>query len=154
MDCHQRLRQVTALAAQLPGATAEAVCDVAAKVQRYFSVALPLHEQDEEFSLFPRLLKAAPELASIVAALRADHDALASQVARLLELCRQVQQSPRRADALATALAEAARALQEGWQHHLTAEEQHVFPAVRGALSEQARAEIRQEMRERRSRLP
>ena len=157
MDCHARLRQLTGLAAELGaprGATAEAVREVAAKIHRYLTVSLPLHEEDEEASLFPRLLRYAPELAPTLAALRADHQAQAQRVAPLVSLCQRVQHSPEQAAALAGTLAAAAQALAEAFQTHLVTEERDVFPAVRRVLSDGARAEIREEMRARRSRLP
>ncbi|MGO8969377.1 MAG: hemerythrin domain-containing protein [Myxococcaceae bacterium] len=153
LDCHQRLRQVTALAAGLTSAS-DAVGTVAAKVLRYFTVALPLHEEDEEGSLFPRLLEQAPELAPTLAALRADHQLQTEQVEVLVALCQQVQSWPERTGHLVGALAAAGLALQKAWQGHLDSEERDVFPAARRVLSSEARAAIRGEMRARRARLP
>ncbi len=157
LDCHQRLRQVTALAAGLasrPEAPADAVAAVAARALRYFTVALPLHEEDEERSLFPRLLEQAPELATTLAALRADHQRQMEQVEVLVALCQQVQSWPERTAHLMGALAAAAQALQQSWQGHLDTEERDVFPAARRALSAEARTAIRDEMRARRAHLP
>jgi iron-sulfur cluster repair protein YtfE (RIC family) len=157
LDCHQRMRQFTALAAELaasPTAAADAVREVAAKVHRYFTVALPLHEKDEEESLFPRLLQHAPELAPHIKSLREDHAAHAQKVGALLAVCEQLQVAPERADALRASLGTAAQALADAWRVHLAAEEQDIFPAVRTALNAADREAIRQEMKERRARLP
>jgi hemerythrin-like domain-containing protein len=157
VDCHQRMRQFTALAAELaarPAASPDEVREVTAKVHRYFTVALPLHEEDEEASLFPRLLKRAPELGPKIASLREDHAAHADRVGRLLAVCAELQAAPEYSDALREALGSAAEALAEVWRVHLAAEEQDVFPSVRTALSAEDRKSIREEMRERRARLP
>jgi hemerythrin-like domain-containing protein len=157
VDCHQRMRQFTALAAELaarPLAPPDEVREVTARVHRYFTVALPLHEEDEEASLFPRLLQRAPELGPKIASLRGDHAAHADRVGRLLAICEQLQGAPERSDALRTALGHAAEALAEAWRIHLTVEEEDIFPSVRTALSAEDRKSIREEMKERRARLP
>jgi len=157
VDCHQRMRQFTALAAELaarPDTPPNEVREVAGKVHRYFTVALPLHEEDEERSLFPRLLAGAPELTEAIAALREDHIAHAERVGALLAVCRELEAAPERSGALREVLASAAQALAETWRVHLTAEERDIFPAVRTVLSAAERASIREEMRERRAGLP
>lgn len=157
VDCHQRMRRFTALAAELAArssAPPEEVREVAAQIHRYFTVALPLHEEDEERSLFPRLLARARELAPIIASLREDHAAHAERVAALLAVCGELETAPGRADALRGALSHAAQALADAWSLHLTAEERDLFPAARTVLSEEDRDAIRLEMKERRARLP
>jgi hemerythrin-like domain-containing protein len=157
VDCHQRMRQLTASAAALaarPAATAEEVREVATKVHRYFTVALPLHEEDEEASVFPRLLVHAPQLGPCIASLREDHAAHAEHVARLLAVCEQLQAAPERADGLRVSLGRAAAALADAWRVHLAAEEEDVFPAMRTVLTAEERTSIREEMKERRARLP
>ena len=57
--CHDRLRYFSELATLLASrldASAEDVSDAARRLRTYFTVALPLHEADEELSLAPRLL--------------------------------------------------------------------------------------------------
>jgi len=157
VDCHSRMRQVTTLAAELAArsdAPLEEVREVAAKVHRYFTVALPLHEEDEETSLFPRLLARAPQHAATVAALRQDHEAHALRVKRLLAVCLGLKASKDRSPELLGELAAAARALAEAWSVHLTAEERDLFPAVRTVLNAEERAAIQEEMRARRAQLP
>ena len=135
-------------------ASAEAVREVAAKLHRYFTVSFSLHEEDEELSLYPRLLKAVPELAPTLQALRAEHQAQAQRVEEMVEVCRQALHGPDRAAAFAAPLAYAAQALKQAFQTHLDTEERDVFPRVQDSLPEAALAEIREEMRARRARLP
>jgi iron-sulfur cluster repair protein YtfE (RIC family) len=157
IDCHQRLRLFTTLAVQLaaqPAARPSEVSEVAGKVHRYFTVALPLHEEDEEQSVFPRLLEAAPELASTVARLREAHEAHAVRVGALVALCQELHTWPERFSSLRVDLNEAAWALEEIWRVHLTLEEAELFPALRTALTAEETSAIRDEMRARRARLP
>jgi hemerythrin-like domain-containing protein len=156
VDCHLRLREVTRLAAELaarPDASPEDVREVASKVSRYFTVALPLHEEDEEISLFPRLLLRLPALAPTIAALRDDHAAHAERVAAVLAVCQELEASSERSETLRGELAATASALAEGWRTHLATEERDLFPAVRTALSDEERAVICAEMRARRAHL-
>ena len=65
LDCHERIRAFTAMASRLaaPGDPGpDAIRDAAARVHRYFAEALPLHAQDEEESLAPRLRGRDPDL--------------------------------------------------------------------------------------------
>lgn len=157
LDCHQRLRLFTTLAVQLaaqPAAHPAEVRDVAGKVHRYFTVALPLHEEDEERSLFPRLLARVPALAATVARLHEDHEAHAVRVGALVALCQELNTWPERFGVLRADLNEAAWALEEIWRVHLTLEETEIFPALRSALTAEERSAIRDEMRARRAQLP
>ncbi|WP_198104236.1 hemerythrin domain-containing protein, partial [Clostridioides difficile] len=59
LACHDRLRHFSELASLLasrPDASADDVVDAARRLCTYFTVALPLHEADEEISVSPRLL--------------------------------------------------------------------------------------------------
>src|SRR5450432_1176382 len=114
VDCHLRMRQFTSLAAELaarPGVPEDEVREVAGKVHRYFTVALPLHEEDEETSLFPRLLARAPQLAGAISALRQDHEAHALRIGALVAVCLELKTSPQRSQELRGALGTAAQAL-------------------------------------------
>jgi hemerythrin-like domain-containing protein len=157
IDCHTRLRKITTLAGELAtrfNTSTEEVADVVAKVHCYFTVALPLHEEDEERSLFPRLVAHAPELAAVIAGLRTDHDAHARHVGALLELCLVLKTAPERWLELRDALGTEARAVAEAFGVHLDAEECHLFPRVKPALQAEELSCIREEMRARRAGLP
>lgn len=151
------MREVTRLAAELatrPDASWDDVRDVASKVDRYFTVALPLHEADEEVSLFPRLLLRVPGLAPTLAALRDDQAAHAERVAAVLAICQKLEASTKGADSLRGELAATAVALAEAFRAHFATEERDVFPRVKTALGEEERLTIRDEMRGRRAHLP
>ncbi|MGH9393327.1 MAG: hemerythrin domain-containing protein [Terriglobales bacterium] len=151
LSCHQRIRHFTRLAVLLSQApaTAAEVAQAALAVHRYYSQALPLHEADENESVYPRLRAAAPpaELAAANQAMVDQHRALDANIARLLPLWTAIAAAPARA-AEARAGAEQ---LQEAWDEHLELEERCVFPALREWLSPLDLEAIRREMRERRA---
>lgn len=153
LGCHQRIRHFTAMALRLAAATAprEQIGAAATAVHRYYSVALPLHEADENLSVYPRLRAA---LAAAGARLEAEanqamldqHVAIDKLVAILLPQWAGLTEHPELAPATATT----AQALDAAWREHLELEERVVFPALRAHLAEGDRAAIRREMAERR----
>ncbi|GHD61954.1 hemerythrin domain-containing protein [Jeongeupia chitinilytica] len=83
--CHDRVRHYAGLLPKLAGhvaihgADAEAA-RAAASILRYFDVAAPLHHQDEDDDLFPRLRERGDEvLRGRVDAIAAEHDVLGLQ---------------------------------------------------------------------------
>jgi hypothetical protein len=152
LDCHARIRAFTAIAQRIAageGTQAE-VAEAAARVERYFRVALPLHVADEELSLRPRLL-AAPVEPGILAALdamSAEHGAIEALLAALLP--RWAALSARPLDLAGLTLAEDSADLGRRFDAHLEQEERVLFPAVREHLAA-AWPAIRSEMAARRS---
>ena len=78
LACHQKIDRQLATLDRLRRHVAlqhadEQARTAAAKIIRYFTTAAPNHHADEELSLFPRLLSAAPELSSTIASLERDH---------------------------------------------------------------------------------
>src|SRR5947208_1968652 len=60
LKCHERIRDFVGIALRLAGspeAPASEIISAATSLRRYFSVALPLHEEDEEQSIAPRLIE-------------------------------------------------------------------------------------------------
>ena len=148
---HRRLEEACdALALAAVDRDIDTVTDVCAFLGRQ----VRRHEEDEERSLFPRLLVRAPELAATVARLREEHEAHAVRVGALVALCQELQTWPERFVSLRGDLNAAAWALEETWRVHLTLEETELFPALRTALSAADQAAIREEMKARRARLP
>src|SRR5208337_402945 len=61
LGCHTRIRHFIQLSRTLAGAEGVApreIAEAATAIFRYFKAALPLHEADENESLFPRLKNA------------------------------------------------------------------------------------------------
>lgn len=151
LGCHSRIRHFTTMARRLaaPDAAREQIPAAAKAVYRYYKIALPLHEADENQSVYPRLRAAAPPgaLADANQAMVDQHVGIDRIVADLLPQWEGLAQHPE----AAPATADLARQLDEAWQEHLELEERLIFPALRTHLSLQDRTAIRQEMVARRN---
>lgn len=156
LGCHSRIRHFMQLSRTL--ATAEdvplqEVADAAAAIFRYFSLALPLHEADENKSLFPRIQAAQPQGGLVREAAEAmveQHRAIDELVAELLSLCSTLDRHPGRLSALAHRLEHVTSALDQVFAAHLRLEETVIFPALKELLSPAQTEEMLQEMNERR----
>jgi len=130
LECHERIRRFTALAEKLAAADApaEELGEAARSLVRYFSLSLPLHVQDEDLSLRPRLERVAeiPELADM----SAQHEAIEARLAELIPRWQRVAEGPSERDALRETLASGARALADQMDAHLALEERAILPAM------------------------
>lgn len=151
LGCHARIRHFTAMARRLaaPESPLDQISAAAKAVYRYYKIALPLHEADENQSVYPRLRAAAPPgaLADANQAMVDQHVGIDRIVAELLPRWEGLEQHPE----AAPATADLARQLDEAWRDHLELEERLIFPALRTHLSLQDRTAIRQEMVARRN---
>ncbi len=155
LACHQRIRNFTAIAARLADAQAAAAAEVAnaaEAVHRYYSIALPLHEADENESVYPRLrrnLSDEQERASLQAMVD-QHGPIDEVVARLLPRWAALKDSPEKLAACAAELHSDAARLHELWREHLALEEAIVFPLIRSRLGPDDLRAIHAEMKQRR----
>lgn len=155
LDCHARIRHFTQLSrtlAHAQGVSETEIADAARSVYRYFKRALPLHEADENQSLFPRLREVLP-LGGLVReaaeTMVKQHKAIDELVAELLSVCDTLQRHPDRLPVLARRLQDVTAALAQIFAAHLRLEETVIFPALKSLRPEQV-AEILHEMQERR----
>lgn len=151
LECHERIRRFVGLAAEvgarleLPAPEVVAACE---RCARYFGEALPLHIEDEEASVRPRLTGLGPEVASALAQMHDQHAAHEALLAALQAALSEVRLAP--GDRAARGrLFEAASALRAAFEPHLALEERVIFPALR-RLPDAARAELVSEQRARR----
>jgi iron-sulfur cluster repair protein YtfE (RIC family) len=154
LECHERIRQMAALGRALAGADAgraDEIRDAATRVGRYFAEALPYHVEDEEESLLPRLRGREPELDAALDRMRAEHVQHEALLSRLLAACGELAEQPERLTAVRAELDTVSAQLATEFAAHLDSEERIVFPAMRRLLTDDERAEIRAEMRLRRS---
>ena len=155
LGCHDRIRHFTSIAhklATVAGAPARDVADAAAAVLRYYTIALPLHEADENESLYPRLkplLKG--ELASANQAMVDQHKGINESVRALVPLWEQLRDHPERHAALQGELRGYTAELQRRWDEHLRLEEKIILPAAREHLKPEDVAAIDKEMKARRA---
>jgi iron-sulfur cluster repair protein YtfE (RIC family) len=154
IGCHQRIRHFTSIATKLAHAQTaghDEIRSAAEAVYRYYSVSLPLHEADEEDSLRPRLDQVADErVQHALAAMHDQHLAIDDLLERLLPLLRMVGNNPAALADAGGEMCSITKALSEMFQAHLQLEEEVIFPAIDQSLTEDARAELLTEMRNRR----
>lgn len=156
LSCHRRIRHFSALARRLgaPGAIAaspEELAAAAAAVLRYFRVALPLHVQDEDCSLLPRLMPLDP--AGLETALRRmadEHLLIEEAIGRIAPHWQALAEAPARHSELRRHLDAGAAPLEDLFERHLTREETIVFPVL-ARLPSAALREIAAEIRTRRA---
>jgi len=149
--CHARIRTFSnlALAAGTKDAPDDERRDACARVERYFSIALPLHVRDEEDSVLTRLAGKDSEVDRALATMEDQHDRHEAQLAELLAATREVGERPGD-QAARDRLAAAAKVIVDEFTVHLEMEERILFPAIGRLLSPEAKAEIVAEQRARR----
>ncbi|HWV39646.1 MAG TPA: hemerythrin domain-containing protein [Vulgatibacter sp.] len=149
--CHARIRTFStlALAAGTKEASDDERRDACARVERYFSIALPLHVRDEEDSVLTRLMGKDPEVDRALATMEEQHERHEARLAELLAATRAVGERPSD-PAARDRLAAAAQVVVDEFAVHLEMEERVLFPAIERLLSPEAKAEIVAEQRARR----
>ncbi len=153
LECHERIRFFLAMArriAEAGPAEQEGVAEAAARVRRYFSQALPLHAQDEEASILPRLLGRDPVVDAALRAMTREHAEHEAPLRTLVAACDEIAGAPGRHAELAPVIGAATAELERHFAGHLRREEELVFPAMRRLLDRRADAEIVRELRARR----
>lgn len=153
--CHERVRRSLDLLRRL----AEYIDDkghddgtrqAAADVLRYFELAAPLHHEDEEKHVFPRVLAGHDTaLRETVQTLQRDHQLMSStwEAVRRPLLQWRTPQASGKVDAATHA--DIARFLSL-YDDHIEAEEGQIYPAVRAALTADELAAMGREMQYRR----
>lgn len=152
VTCHARLRHFSELALALATRkdleTAQ-IMDASHRLIRYFEVALPLHEADEEQSLKPALLAiATPEQRDAMEQMCDQHGLLHDVLAELLPKWKMMEAEPEKTDG--AVMAPEARRLAAILDVHLALEEATIFPVAK-QLPEAERKRLFTEMRGRRS---
>jgi hemerythrin-like domain-containing protein len=156
LACHERIRSfvgVSARIASTPTAPHDDIAEAVARVRRYFTVALPLHEQDEELSILPRLMHASwgAQVGDALAIMTADHAKLRAILDELDASWRVLADDPAQIASLAPRLAVPQRALEELFERHLAMEETTIFPSLSRVLHPETLTEIAAEIRARRT---
>lgn len=157
-DCHDRMRSFVAVASRLAkaiDAPATEVAEAATRLSRYFALALPLHEEDEERSLAPRLLALdeGAGLQEVLATMVAHHERTHTVLASLGPLWERAAREPHMLGEISASLDEQTRSLGGLLEEHLSMEERHIFPFIH-RLADAGRREILHEMRARREGRP
>jgi iron-sulfur cluster repair protein YtfE (RIC family) len=154
LACHGRIRQFVAIAARLARveeASTDEVADAARSVERFFRNGLPLHAEDEDRSIAPRLLAVVDaDVRAAVERMRDEHPAIDESSAELARVCKILVDDPSLHRSIAPSLRALVEELGARLEAHLVAEETLVFPAISALLPPDARAEIAAEMTARR----
>lgn len=153
LECHDRIRAFLATArriAEAEGAPPAQVAEAAAAVQRYFTVALPLHAEDEERSILPRLRGRDDATDAALERMVEEHRAHEATVRALVAICAELTAAPRRRAMLTPALRSTLAWLDRHFAEHLGGEEAVVVPAMERLLSAAEDQAIFAEMRARR----
>ena len=156
VGCHERIRHFSSMSRKLAhaqDADADQIRSAAEAAYRYFTVALPLHEADENESLHPRLKRAVPagDLAGPAADAMVDqHNAIDELLERLLPLLKLLERNPGKQPELAGEMCAITSRLDDLFREHLELEEKVVFPAIGKNLNETDRQSLVAEMQARR----
>ena len=158
LACHARIRSFSQLALVLVttrGAPAGEISDAAARVERYFRVALPLHVEDEERSIRPRLLAAGVvdpggEIARALDAMSAQHVDIDGALEALLPRWAAIARDAAALDEGRAELHAATARLCAAFEAHLAGEEAWILPAVKASLAREHES-IAREMQLRRA---
>ncbi len=157
--CHDRVRRSLALLDRLLAYLSDHPHDARSRsaahdVLRYFELAAPLHHQDEERHVFPRLAgDADAALTDAVARLHADHARMELLWAQLRPVLRGWTTEMASA-APDEPLRRVAAAFVELYAQHLEVEETLVFPAARARIDEAGLKAMSQDMAQRRAVAP
>ncbi len=156
--CHDRVERTLGLLQRLQehvaqhGADAQAA-EAATQVLRYFDLAAPLHHEDEERHVFPRLLASADaRLHALVQRLQADHQAMAADWKRVRSALLRLQAAQGddtwrwTDDERAIMWRFALR-----YEGHIAAEEGDAFVAAERAMTAAQRAAMSEDMMRRRA---
>jgi hemerythrin-like domain-containing protein len=154
LGCHDRIRHFTDIAVRLAessGVPASEIASAAAAVHRYYTVGLPLHEADEDQTVYPRLARCASgDLAGANQAMFDQHRAIDSTIAELVPLWAELAATPEQIAEFKPRLRHLTSRLAQLWDTHLALEEDVVFPALARHLSSSELNAMAGEMRSRR----
>ncbi len=158
LACHERMRTFSALAvrlARLPDVPPSQRAEAAGRVERYFSMGLPLHVEDEEHSLSPRLREVglSPEALQALDEMTRQHEEIEAVLATLLPTWRELRDTPERYDVLKGRL-EGSEPLAKLLEAHLQLEERVLFPEARARLTQRSLEAFAAEVRARRGQHP
>jgi hemerythrin-like domain-containing protein len=158
-DCHRRIemffaRLIDVAESARGGALLDSQREMLDTALRYFAAGAPMHTEDEEKSLFPRLRElGTPEAEAAlkaVEALEADHRAAEAVHAEIDALGRRWLAEGALSAEDAERLLTAARELREAYRGHIAVEDTQLFPLAGKLLGEDALESVGREMAGRR----
>jgi hemerythrin-like domain-containing protein len=109
-----------------------------------------LHHEDEEISLFPRMIARDPAVEKRLARLEFEHEKLEVQWSALLPLLVRLSEGHELLDTELTTLAQGVAVLTEGYLTHIHEEDEQIYAEAKRLLSEEELALLGTEMAARR----
>lgn len=152
LACHARIRAITDLARRIANADdLEDLAEASGRVRRFFSIALPLHAEDEDSSVLPRLIHLSHdrEVEHALVKMSNEHPIVDELCGRAADLYAALETEPGRIVDLRPELRVVIREIDVLWEHHFGTEERVIFPAL-ALLSLDDRIAIVRECRARR----
>jgi len=151
LEAHTEMLHVVSLAESLAEGSATASArEAAQQISDYVEWMAPMHCQDEDHSLAPRLLGRHHAVDEALAQMSRQHLALDAPLARLRLLCRTIARDVDRLQALRFEVGRAASDLRSRLKEHQSLEESMIFPALKRLLYVDELVSIQYEMRQRR----
>jgi hemerythrin-like domain-containing protein len=159
LDCHRRIRTFCDLAvkvARLADLSLAERAEAAVRVERYFTVALPRHVEDEEVLLAHRMWEAGPSTVVLVALedMVGQHVEIEALLKSLVPRWRLLGEAPERHGELVRELERDSVRLAGLMETHLWLEELVLFPEARARLSTERLESLGADMRARRGTKP
>lgn len=151
LEAHIEARQVVSMAESLStGSATSGARDTALTISDHVEWLLPMHCEDEEASLAPRLAGRNRVVDAAIEQMKLQHLSLEAPLARVRLLCRVLSRDISRLHALRFELGAAATDLKERLATHHAFEESIIFPALKRLLYRDELVSISSEMRARR----
>ena len=153
LACHGRIRSATAIANRIVTASVDdaRIAEAALQVHRFYSVGVPLHAEDEDVSVRPRLINLSHDrgVEHALTKMSKEHLTIDELCGRVAGLCDTLAREPLRLQELRVELERVMSEINVLWDRHLGLEERVIFPAL-ALLSPDDRTAIVRECRARR----
>lgn len=151
LDAHIEARQIAAMAESLSsGSATSGARETATTISDHVEWMLPMHCDDEELSLAPRLAGRHHVVDDAITQMKLQHLSLEAPLARVRLLCLILSRDISRLHALRFELGAAAKDLRERLAAHHAFEESIIFPALKRLLYVDELQSILGEMKARR----
>jgi stress-induced morphogen len=151
LDAHIEARQVVMMAECLScGSATSGSRETATTISDHVEWLLPMHCEDEELSVAPRLAGRHRAVDEALTQMKRQHLALSAPLARVRLVCSVLARDISRLHALRFELGAAAKDLRERMAEHHAFEESAIFPALKRLLYVEELVSIQDEMRARR----
>lgn len=154
-DCHRRIEKFLQVLIDISdaaegGELSPRAAEEMSAALRYFRAGAPMHNSDEEISLFPRLAASSANAAAVIGRLEADHRVMEPLHEKVDCLCQSWLERGRIDSEGRTYLLGLLRGMQASYSGHIQTEDQMLFPLAASSLATGDLQNIGREMASRR----